>query len=174
MKKIALIISPKDFKDEEYMIPKQVFEANDFLVNTVSYKFGPAIGADGNTAKIDILAKNLKVLEYSAIVFVGGPGASKYLEDQEAHRIIKQAIAENIVLGAICIAPVILAKAGALKNKEATVWSSKTDKKAVKILQQQGAEYLDRSVVVDKNIITANGPKSAQEFAERIVRALLE
>lgn len=174
MEKIALIIAPKDFKDEEYIIPKQVFESSDFLVDTISYKFGPAIGVDGNTAKVDILAKNLKIADYSAIVFVGGPGAVNYFEDQEAYRIIKDAVSENKILAGICIAPVILAKAGALKNKQATVWSSPTDKKAIRILEQEGAEFVDRSVVVDNKIVTANGPKSAQEFAQRIVKSLIE
>ncbi|MFH1392197.1 MAG: DJ-1/PfpI family protein [bacterium] len=170
--KTALIIAPKDFKDEEYFVPKQAFENAGFIVETVSSKFGPAIGVDGNEAKVDVLNKNLKIDDYGAIVFVGGPGAQKYIEDPEAHRIAQDAVSKNKILGAICIAPAILAKAGVLKDKQATVWFSNLDKSAIKILEQNQAKYLDRDVVEDGRIVTASGPKAAQKFAQAIIKLL--
>jgi len=170
--KIGIIIAPKDFKDEEYFVPKEAFENAGFIVETISYKFGPAIGVDGNEAKVDVLAKNLKLDDYQAVVFVGGPGAQKYIEDTTAHKIAQDAVSQNKILGAICIAPAILAKAGVLKDKQATVWSSNLDKSAIKILEQNGAKYLARNVVEDGRIVTADGPKSAQEFAQTIIKLL--
>lgn len=73
-------------------------------------------------------------------------------------------------MGAICIAPAILAKAGVLKGKKATVWSSLMDKSAVKILEKSGADYLPDSVVADGKVITATGPLAAKEFAEKIIQ----
>jgi protease I len=57
-----------------------------------------------------------------------------------------------------------LAKAGVLKGKKATVWSSPMDKSPIKILTQNGAIFENLDVVVDGNIITANGPQAAEEF----------
>ena len=170
--KIGIIIAPKDFKDEEYFVPKEAFENAGFIVETISYKFGPALGVDGGEAKVDILAKNLKIEDYSAIIFVGGPGAQNYIEDSEAHKIAQNAVIQNKVLGAICIAPAILAKAGVLKGKQATVWSSNLDKNAIKILEQNGATYLAHNLVEDGRIVTANGPKSAQEFSQTIIKLI--
>jgi protease I len=138
----------------------------------VSYKFGPALGVDGGEAKVDILARNFKADDYDAVVFVGGTGAFNYFQDQEAHRIAQEVVSKNKVLGAICIAPVILAKAGVLKDKEATVWSSKTDKSPIKQLEEGGAKYIGQEVVQDGKIITANGPQAAKQFAEKIVDVL--
>ncbi len=170
--KIGIIIAPKDFKDEEYFVSKEAFENAGFIVETISYKFGPVIGVDGNEARVDVLAKNLKIEDYSAVIFIGGPGAQKYIEDSETHKIAQDAVSQNKIIGAICIAPAILAKAGILKDKQATVWSSDLDKSAIKILEQNGARYLARSVVEDGRIVTADGPKSAQEFGQRIIKLL--
>ena len=75
------------------------------------------------------------------------------------------------IIGAICISPVILAETGILKNKKATVWTSSLDKSAAKFLEEKGAFYEDVDVVVDKNIITADGPSSAEKFSQTIITA---
>jgi len=72
----------------------------------------------------------------------------------------------------LCILPVILAKAGVLKGKKATVWSSLMDRVPVRILEENDAIYQEKSVVVDGKIITANGPAAAEEFAKAIVEVL--
>jgi len=172
MRKIAIIIAPKDFKDEEYFVPKQVFESQNWQVHTVSYKFGTALGSDGGQVKIDVLARNLKPENYDAIVFAGGLGAFEYIDNSEAHRIAQETVKANKVLAAICIAPVILAQAGVLKNKKATVWSSSLDKKAIQKLEANNAVYVNKGVVEDSKIVTANGPKAAKKFAELIVKLL--
>ncbi|MEA3344083.1 MAG: DJ-1/PfpI family protein, partial [Patescibacteria group bacterium] len=76
------------------------------------------------------------------------------------------------LLGAICIAPAILARAGALKGKKATVWNSAMDKSAIKILESNGAIFQPEPVVVENKIITANGSHAAEEFAETIIKII--
>lgn len=171
-KKIAMIIAFRDFRDEEYFIPKQTLEAIGAEIITVSASFGKAIGKLGGEAEINILLKDLKVADYDAILFIGGSGAANYIEDEVCHKIAREAIENNKVLGAICIAPAILAKAGVLDGKKATVWSSVMDKSAVKILEENGAIFQKDSVVVDGKIITGNGPDAAKGFAEKIIEII--
>ncbi len=172
MTKVAIIIAFKNFRDEEYFIPKDIFEENGFEVKTISTEIGIAIGGDGGETEIDLRLADLNIDEFDALVFPGGPGAYAFIEDESVWQIIGQARNKGKLLAAICIAPAILAKAGILQNKKATIWSSIMDKKTIKILRENGAEYLDKAVVQDGKIITANGPTSAQEFAETIVQAL--
>jgi protease I len=173
-KKIALIIAFRDFRDEEYFIPKEAFEKAGAKIVTVSAFAGKATGVEGGEAEVNLLIDDLKVDDFDAILFIGGPGATIYQEDERAHSIAQEAQEKGKVLGAICIAPTILAKAGVLDGKKATVWSGPLDKSPIKLLQEQGAKYLDRPVVVDGKIITANGPAAAKEFAEKVVEALTE
>lgn len=171
-KKVALIIAFEDFRDEEYFIPKEILEKAGIEVNTVSNALGLAQGAVGGEVQVDVLLSQLRNEDYQAIVFIGGPGALKNLDNSDAYRIAQEAVQTNQVLAAICISPVILAKAGVLQDKKATVWSSALDKSAVKTLQANGAIYQDQNVVVDGQIITGNGPGAAEEFGQALVQAL--
>ncbi|MEA3453187.1 MAG: DJ-1/PfpI family protein [Patescibacteria group bacterium] len=172
MSKIAIIIAFKNFCDEEYFIPREIFLKKGFEVKTISSEKGIAVGGSGGEAKIDISFEDFDIIGFDAIVFVGGPGAYKYIEDQFVWEIVRNTIKQGKLLAAICIAPVILARAGALEGKQATVWSSVMDKKPIHVLEENGAEYLDKSVVQDGKIITANGPPAAKAFAETIIQAL--
>lgn len=173
-KKVAMIIAFKDFQDEEYSIPKQVLMGRGNKITTVSSELGKAIGTYGGEVDVDITLDKLSsgVDDFDAIIFVGGSGALKYIEDETCWEIAKEAVLKNKVLGAICIGPAILARAGVLSGKKATVWSSPLDKSAVKILKEGGAIYEDSQVVEDGNIVTANGPEVARKFGETIAKAL--
>lgn len=171
-KKIAMIVAFRDFRDAEYFVPKEIFEKAGAEIKTVSDKLGTAIGADGGDTKVDILLSDLNVLDFDAIVFIGGPGCLKHLDNETSYKVAREAIEQNKVLGSICISPVILAKAGVLSGKRATVWSSPLDRGPVKILKENGAIYVDENVVVDGKLITANGPGAAKEFGEKIFEIL--
>jgi len=173
-KRIAMIIAKEDFRDEELFIPRSIFLQQGAEVKIVSEKKGKAIGSYGGVIDIDMDFDEFDVSKFDAIVFVGGAGASKYIEDDTCHQIAKKAQNLNKIIAAICIAPVILAKSGILKGKKATVWSSHFDKKPPKILKQEGVQYQPENVVVDGNIVTANGPQSARKFAQSIVELLKE
>jgi len=171
-KKIAMIIAFRDFRDAEYFVPKEILEAAGAEIKTASNKMGRAIGADGGDVEIDLLVENLNPAEFDTTIFIGGPGCLENLDNENSYRVARETISQNKVLASICISPVILAKAGVLKGKKATVWSSPMDRGPVKILQNNGAIYEDKPVVVDGKIITGNGPGAAEEFGQAIIEVL--
>lgn len=166
-KKILMIIAHKDFRDEELLIPKKMFEENGYKVVIASSSLEIAEGMLGAKVKPDILIEDVKVNEYKAIVFVGGVGAKEYFHNADALKIVKEAVKEKKVLGAICLAPRILAEAGVLKGKKATVWHSES-----KFLETKGAIYTGNPVEVDGKIVTGAGPFAAKEFAKKILNLL--
>jgi len=171
-KKIAMVIAFKDFRDEEYFRPKEILEGAGIEVKTASDQKGKAIGADGGEVTVDLLVSEVNPAEFDGVVFVGGPGCLKHLDNEDSYRLAKQTLSEGKILAAICISPVILAKAGVLEGKKATVWSSPLEKKPIETLKENGATYQEESVVTDENIITANGPAAAQEFGQTILKLL--
>lgn len=171
-KKIAMIIAYKDFRDEEYFIPRDIFIQQGAVVVTVSKEQGIAIGSNGGETKVDLSLEELNSTDFDAVVFVGGSGMAKNIDNEIHHYIVRETIEAKKILAAICIAPLILARAGALKGKKATVWSNLIDKHAVKILKEEGVVYQDEPVVVDGNIITGRSPMSAKEFADTIAVSL--
>jgi protease I len=173
-KKIAIIIAFKDFRDEEYFVPRGILEEAGAEIKTASTEKGTAVGADGGQVPVDLLVKDLNPAEFDALVFIGGPGTLKYLDNQDSYKVAKETISQGKVLASICISPVILAKAGVLAGKKATVWSNPMDKSAIKILEDNGAIYQDTPVVVDGKIVTGAGPQAAEEFSEGIKKLLTE
>jgi protease I len=171
-KKVAIIMAFKDFRDAEYFVPKEILENAGATVTSVSTEKGKALGADGGDVEIDITTEELKVVDFDGIIFIGGPGGLKYLDNEKSYTIIKETVSQGKVLGSICISPVILAKAGVLKNKKATVWSSLLDKSAIRILKENGATYVPEEVVIDGKIVTGNGPDASEEFAAKLVGVL--
>jgi protease I len=170
-KKVLMIVAFRDFRDQEYFVPRKIFEDSKIEVKTASNKKGRAIGADGGDVEVDFLISEVSVDEFDAIVFVGGPGALEHLDNENSYKLAKEAVEKGKILGAICISPVILAKAGILKGKKATVWTDFTKSQA-KILKENGAIFEEKDVVVDGKIVTGNGPGAAEKFAKEIVNLL--
>jgi PfpI family intracellular protease len=165
---ILMIIAPQDFRDEEYQISREQLEKAGAKIMVASSSLDESVGMLKKVkVKPDILLKDVKVDNYDAVIFVGGVGAKKYFQDKEAHRIALETVEKNKILAAICLAPAILANAGVLKDKKATVYESEKD-----ILKSGGVRYENKSVITDGLIITANGPDAASEFAETIKEAL--
>ncbi len=171
-KKVALIIAFHDFRDEEYFIPRQVLLASGATVTTVSSKKGKAIGSYGGTVDAKMSLDEMKVKNFDAVLFIGGSGAASYVRNEKCLAIARETFQKKKPLGAICIAPIILARAGVLKGRNATVWSSNLDKSAIKLLKAGGAHYQSRPVVIDGLIITASGPLAARQFGEAVVNSL--
>ena len=170
----VLVVAFQGFQDFEYQTTKDALEGLNIKTTTISSKIGEAIGKFGQSANIEKTFSDIEVERFGAVVFIGGPGAADYIEDDSAHQLARQAIEKDKVLGAICLAPAILAKAGVLQNKKATVWSSPLDRETIEILEKGQAEYIDQPVVVDGRIVTANGPMVAEDFGKRIGELLLK
>ena len=168
MSKVLFVIAHDGFRDEECFEPKEVLKDHEIII--ASTDTTPATGSLGGKITPDITLDQAleKISEFDAVVFIGGPGAVAYFENAVAHKIAQNA--KNI-LAAICIAPVTLAKAGVLNSKKATVWDDGQNTQ-VKILEENGATYIAEDVVVDGNLITANGPKAAKKFGEAILAKL--
>lgn len=170
MKTVVFIIAEKVFRDEEYQVPKEVLAKAGIKVITASTTTGEAVGKLGLKVKPDILVSQVDIANLDALIFIGGGGASQYFNDQLAHRLAKEAAEKGKIYGAICIAPTILANAGLLRGKKATVFPSPD---GIEALKKGGAVYTRGDVEIDGKLITGCGPEAAKEFGEALVKMLL-
>ncbi len=169
-KKILLVIAQEQFRDEECFIPEQLFEAAGVKVTVAAESTKTAKGMLGGTIKPDITISEARIDDYDAIVISGGSGSRKYLWDNKSlHELVKEADARKKVVSALCISPVVLARAGVLKDKESTVFKSPD---AVHELKEHGAIYLDNNVVVSGRVVTGRDPESAEAFGKAVLEAL--
>jgi len=167
IKKALLIIAPEDFRDEELFDTRKVLEGAGIKTEVVSSKTGMIKGSQGGTEKVSRPLFEANVADYGAIIFVGGRGASVYFNDAIALAMAEEAVRQGKIVGAICIAPSILANAGVLMGKKATAFPSEKGN-----LISKGADYLQDPVVVDGQIVTASGPQAAKDFGWKIVELL--
>lgn len=166
-RKVVVIVAAVNFQDEEFGQPFGLLTNLGATVKIACSRPGTAKGAFGRQVRPDLLTGDCKASDYDAVLFIGGAGAAEYFNSKEAHRIAREAAEGGKVLGAICIAPVILANAGVLKGKKATAFPSETGR-----LSAQGAVLTRQDVVVDGKIVTASGPQAAKEFAETVARLM--
>jgi len=166
-KKAALIIGSQNFQDVELFETKRILDAA--LVQTViaSTRTGVIQGVLGNVAEASIPVNRLKVDDYDAIIFIGGPGAAEYANNPAIMNMVRETVRKGKVLGAIGVAPTILANANVLSGIRATSFLSERDR-----LLQAGAIYTVFAVERERSIITATGPDAAVQFGRVITNAL--
>lgn len=168
-KRVLYAIAKSGFRDAEYFIPKQVLTKAGYEVQTISDEKGEAVGVDRGMTIVNLIFTEVDPKDYEALIVAGGPGAKKYFDNQDLHKLINDFDAQDKTIGAICTAPMILARAGILSGKTATVWDSPEYKKE---LLTHNVTIENQPIVVSKNVITACGPESAEKFGEAIVNAL--
>lgn len=164
----ALVIIAKDgYQDMEYAGTRKGLDSAGCDVTVASTAVGMCKGKLGGSEQATMSLNEVNVSDYDIVAFIGGPGAAPLADDREAQRIAREAVEQGKRLGAICIAPTILAKAGVLRGKKATTWDSGGEQ--VNLLKQCGATYTGQAVTVDGDIVTANGPEAAEEFGRKLV-----
>ncbi len=165
MSKILMVIAPQKFRDEEFLYPKEVFEKHDFTVKVASLEKEESVGVQGTKVMVDMKVEEVNIDDFVAVVFVGGEGILDYLEDPRLTGLARDFFFnQEKIVAAICAAPGILAYAGILKGKRATSYSGVRD-----ILEKSGAIFMEKGVVVDGTVVTADGPASAKQFGETVV-----
>ena len=169
-KSVLMVIAPNYFREDTTIGPKEELEQKGITVILASTTLDEATGVGGSKLKPQIKISEAQVKDYDAIVIAGGRGVKEYLwGDQELISLVQEAYQNNRLVAAICFSPVILAQAGILKDKQATVFD---DPDSISELENNGVIYVNDSLVVSGKIITARDPASAQDFVRAIWQAL--
>lgn len=127
---------------------------------------GAIEGAHGIKMLPDTTLDKALAGSFDALALPGGyPGYDNLGADSRVIKLVQKMTAENKLVTAICGAPSVLAKAGVLKGKKATIYPSMEGRLA-------GARCIDATLVIDGKIITSRGPATAMEFALKLVELL--
>jgi protease I len=166
--KIVFILAHNNFCDEEYHKSRAIFESYGIKCKVASSELSAAVGMEGSFVEPDFQMSKINVNDYNAICLIGGVGCTEYWHNKLVHNIVSEANKDGLLLCAICLAPVILANAGLLNGIRATAYPS-----AASYIERKGANYSNKSVEIEKNIITANGPEAAEVFAQKVCNILM-
>lgn len=166
MSGVLMIVPPERFRDEELFVTREALHEAGISTTVASTRAGTCRGSRGGTVEAAALG-HVNRGDYQGVVVVGGGGARLLFDDPAVQDLVREAAAGGQVLGAICLAPVVLARAGVLNGRRATVAGTM----AVE-LQAHGAHYTGPGVTVDDLLVTANGPKSSRLFGQRIAELI--
>jgi len=166
-KAALLVVAQEDFQDIEYDTVRKALAGAGFGVSVAAPEKAPAVGVSGTRVTPDLSLSEARASGYAAVIFIGGPGTPSLFDSRDAHRLAMEAAQEGKVLAAICLAPAILARAGVLKGKRATVYPSAADE-----LVAGGAQYTGTGVEIDGNLVTADGPEASEQFARAVLELL--
>jgi protease I len=168
--KLLVAIAPERYRDEELDEPLAVFSRAGIGFDIASARTGTCTGMLGGRAQARLTFDRADASDYAGIVLIGGAGSPAYLwGNKDLIRLVKAFHDSHKIVAAICLSPVILARAGILKGLMATVFKTP---ESVQEMKAGGVSISDKPVVLSGTVITANGPGAAHAFGSAIVEAL--
>jgi 4-methyl-5(b-hydroxyethyl)-thiazole monophosphate biosynthesis len=102
-----------------------------------------------------------------AVLPGGGPGTQRLLEHEGLQSILLDFAQKDKWIAAICAAPMVLARNGLLRGRNAVIYDGMEDE-----LTAGGAVYKKEATVTDGKIITSRGPGTAMIFALKLAGIL--
>jgi len=162
-----MVIANNGFQDYEFWVPFDML--NDFWIKVTiaAGKKWECVWVFGSKTIADKELNKVSWFDYDMVLFIGGGWAySQYFHDKEYLRIAKEAKK----IWAICITPMILSESGIFNGK--TISARDQNGVQKKFIQENWGFWVDRDVVVSGNIVTANGPKAADEFAKKCIELI--
>lgn len=162
---ILIFLPAKDFNEIEYLTVKNYFvkKGKNVFITSDDHTF--CSGNKELKVKSDVNFFNINEKNFDGFILIGGSGSRIYILNSMLQKIVKKFDDSRKIIGAICSAPLILASAGLLK--QATCFVEDRNE-----LINSGVDYKDLPVIVDRNIITADGPQSAGRFAETVFHSI--
>ena len=153
------------FEEIEALAPVDVMRRAGLAVTMVSVTGDLVVkGAHGIPVVADVTFDAVDYADAALFFLPGGlPGATNL----EAHEglgklLVAKAAQGDVVISAICAAPLVLGHRGLLRGKRAVCYPGFE-------AELYGAEVLETGVVTDGNITTARGMGVALQFAEELV-----
>jgi protease I len=123
---------------------------------------------EGYLAEEELSVDKANVADFDGIIIPGGYAPDILRRYQEVVDFVSQMHKKGKLVAAICHAGWVLVSAGVLKGKKATCFSAIKDD-----VINAGADYLDREVVVDGNLITSRNPYDLPAFCREIIKFLI-
>ncbi|MBF7083585.1 type 1 glutamine amidotransferase [Desulfallas sp. Bu1-1] len=121
----------------------------------------------GLPAEETISAVNADPARFDAVIIPGGFAPDFMRRDPAMVNLVREVYNRGGVVAAICHGGWMLASAGIVKGKQVTSFFAIKDD-----LINAGAEYLDREVVVDGNLVTSRMPGDLPAFCKAVLEKM--
>jgi len=166
MAKVA-ILCEKYVHDLELLYPKYRLLEAGHKVTIVGIEKIKYTGKHGASIQADVSIDSVSAKDFDALVIPGG-WAPDYLRiNTKVLQLVEEMNKQKKPIAAICHGGWVLASAKILKGRTATCFVAIKDD-----LINAGANYLDKDVVVDGNLITSRTPDDLPAFMIELLKKL--
>lgn len=153
-KRIAFVLE-SDYEDAEFQEPYDQLRDAGHECTIVGTESGKELtGKRGNSScTVDTTADQVDIADFDALVVPGGYSPDKLRLNEDIVGFTRKFGESDKPLAAICHAGQLLVEAGIVEGRTLTSWPSVRTE-----LDLAGANWVDREVVEDGNLITSRKP----------------
>lgn len=166
MKRIAVLLTD-DFEDSEAQSPIEALRAEGMEVVVVGPEAGQAYeGKKGEySVHSDLAISEAKSQDFNALMIPGGGSPESLRVEDGAVELVRSFVEEKKPIAAICHGPQLLISADALQGRTLTcVETIAID------MKNAGANYVDKPVVIDDNLVTSRTPEDLPDFNREMIK----
>ena len=169
MKKVLCIIYPNFSLYEITALTSTLALSFDVTIDYAASDHSMVVSEDGLPCQPMKTLDQIHIEEYSCVILPGMVNIGPALQDEKLISFLRDLGEQDILIAAISSAPLLLAKAGLLKDTKFTggIWQNFFD--YFEFLPREN--FQPKVLVQDKQIITAIG-FAHQEFARRVILSL--
>lgn len=170
MANIAVLIT-NFFEDSEYTKPAEAFKNAGHKLVHLGLKAGETVKGkrEDTPVKIDMEGKDASIDDFDALFIPGGYSPDQLRVDEAIVKFTRDFVQSGKPIFAICHAPQLLITADVLKGRRITGWKS-----LIQDIKNAGAEFIDKEVVEDRNLITSRNPGDIPAFVSTSLKKLEE
>jgi protease I len=163
------ILATDGYEEEELVKPMEALEENGAEVHIIAPEKGMIKGWDhgewGNSVGVDVDISEANADDYDALLIPGGViNPDKLRREESAVKFVLHFFEKNKPVASICHGPQLLIEAEVVKNRTMTSFFS-----IKKDLQNAGANWVDKEVVVDGSLITSRNPGDLEVFNKTVI-----
>jgi protease I len=171
--RVAIIVDT-DFEQVEMTEPRKALEDAGATCRIVSPQKDSITGVKHDekkdTFKVDLHISQARAEEFDAVLLPGGAlNADSLRVNEQAQEFVKKFDREGKPMAVICHAPWLLVSAGLAKGRHLTSYHTIQDD-----MRNAGANWEDREVVVDRNLVTSRQPSDIPTFNREMIRVFAE
>ena len=166
MKKIIALVS-EDFEDLELWYPVLRLKEEGCQVDFVAAEKVLYHGKYGVPCEVNLTFSDINDKDYDGILVPGGWAPDKLRRYPEVIKMVQNMHKDNKVIGQICHAGWVLASAEILEGKTVTSTPGIKDD-----LRHAGATWVDKTSVVDGNIVSGRRPQDLPQYMKDYISVL--
>ncbi|MDJ0800461.1 MAG: type 1 glutamine amidotransferase domain-containing protein [Calothrix sp. MO_167.B12] len=163
------ILIENQFEDSEFQVPYNALKEAEIHTSVIGTRMNETYQGKRGQVSIqpDVTATEVRAEDFDAILIPGGNAPDLIRSNDNAVRLIMDAVAQGKLIATVCHGIQVLIEADVLRGKHVTGFRS-----IRKDVENAGALYLNQPIVRDGNIITARQPSDLPIFTAFLLGCL--